>query len=138
MLQVKTADLEVVDQTPTQTGENTESFKNLGSFTKVASKATVSLTLDLRGLRYEEAKEKLEKYFDDCLFSGTLQFYIIHGYGTGAIRELVQSFLNKIPMSKVTALAVPAKGHGCNGRNFEIKKANRFEPVCFLLSFTDI
>ncbi len=97
MLQVKTADLEVVDQTPTQTGENTESFKNLGSFTKVASKATVSLTLDLRGLRYEEAKEKLEKYFDDCLFSGTLQFTIIHGYGTGAIRELVQSFLNKNP-----------------------------------------
>ncbi|HPD12380.1 MAG TPA: Smr/MutS family protein, partial [Bacilli bacterium] len=76
---------------------NTESFKNLGSFTKVASKATVSLTLDLRGLRYEEAKEKLEKYFDDCLFSGTLQFTIIHGYGTGAIRELVQSFLNKNP-----------------------------------------
>lgn len=57
------------------------------------SKKSVSLTLDLRGKRYEEAKDALDKYIDDLLVSGIKQANIIHGYGTGVIRELVQSYL---------------------------------------------
>ena len=55
----------------------------------------MSLSLDLRGERYEDAKEILNKYFDDVLLTGLKQFTIIHGYGTGAIRKLVQEFLKK-------------------------------------------
>lgn len=96
-LQVKTVDLEVIESPQDKTKEKAEAQKSGGGFTKMASKATISLTLDLRGMRYEEAKERLDQYFDDCLYSGTRQFTIIHGFGTGAIRELVQSFLNKNP-----------------------------------------
>ena len=60
---------------------------------KVASKGSISMRLDLRGDRYEEAKDKIEKYFDDALLCGLKQFTIIHGYGTGAIRTLVQNYL---------------------------------------------
>ena len=56
------------------------------------SRANISMTLDLRGKRYEEAKEALDKYFDDLLIVGLKQATIIHGYGTGVIRELVQNF----------------------------------------------
>ena len=59
------------------------------------SKATISMTLDLRGKRYEDAKEALDKYIDDLVVVGLKQATIIHGYGTGVIRELVQKFLNK-------------------------------------------
>ena len=59
----------------------------------IVSKAQVSLSLDLRGERYEDAKEKLDKYFDDALLAGLKQFTIIHGYGTGTIRNLVQNYL---------------------------------------------
>ena len=58
------------------------------------SKETISMTLDLRGKRYEDAKEALDKYIDDLVVVGLKQATIIHGYGTGVIRELVQNFLN--------------------------------------------
>ena len=61
------------------------------SFSK--SRANISLTLDLRGKRYEEAKDLLDKYIDDLMVSGIKQANIIHGYGTGVIRQLVQSYL---------------------------------------------
>jgi len=57
------------------------------------SKTRVSLTLDLRGERYETAKDKLEKYIDDLIIHKIHQATIIHGYGTGVIRELVQNFV---------------------------------------------
>lgn len=60
-------------------------------------KSNVKLTLDLRGCRYEEAKDKLDEYIDDLVCSNILQATIIHGYGTGVIRELVQSYLKKSP-----------------------------------------
>ncbi len=63
------------------------------SFSK--SKVNVSMTLDLRGKRYEEANDLLDKYIDDLLLTGMKQATIIHGYGTGVIRELVQSFVKK-------------------------------------------
>lgn len=61
------------------------------------SRASVSLTLDLRGKRYEEAKEALDKYIDDLLLTGLKQANIIHGFGTGVIREMVQSYVKSNP-----------------------------------------
>ena len=58
-----------------------------------SSSRSVSLTLDLRGERYETAKDKLEKYIDDLILNRIHQATIIHGYGTGVIRELVQNFV---------------------------------------------
>ncbi len=57
------------------------------------SKARISLTLDLRGKRYEEAKDLLDKYIDDLIVAGIKQANIIHGFGTGVIRELVRNYL---------------------------------------------
>lgn len=53
----------------------------------------VSMSLDLRGERYEEAKDLLDKYLDDALYAGLASVAIIHGFGTGAIRTLVQNTL---------------------------------------------
>lgn len=59
------------------------------------SKSTkkASLTLDLRGKRYEEAKDELDNYLDDLVLLGMKQGIIIHGFGTGTIRNLVQNFV---------------------------------------------
>ncbi|MDD2492623.1 MAG: endonuclease MutS2 [Bacilli bacterium] len=56
-------------------------------------KKTVKASLDLRGERYEDAYSKLEKYLDDAIFSGLNQVSIIHGFGTGVLREMVQNYL---------------------------------------------
>ncbi len=61
----------------------------------ITSKAKISLVLDLRGERFLEAKDHLEKYIDDLMCAGVKQATIIHGYGTGALREMVQTYLKK-------------------------------------------
>ncbi|OIK10028.1 endonuclease MutS2 [Bacillus sp. MUM 116] len=53
----------------------------------------VKLELDLRGERYEDALLKVEKYIDDALLSGYPRVSIIHGKGTGVLRQGVQEYL---------------------------------------------
>lgn len=53
----------------------------------------VKLELDLRGERYEDAILKTEKYIDDALLANYSRVSIIHGKGTGALRQGIQSFL---------------------------------------------
>ncbi|RWZ59832.1 endonuclease MutS2 [Halobacillus fulvus] len=52
----------------------------------------VKTELDLRGERYEDALNRLEKYIDDALLAGYPRVSIIHGKGTGALRTGVQNF----------------------------------------------
>ncbi|MBM7555021.1 endonuclease MutS2 [Thalassobacillus pellis] len=52
----------------------------------------VKTELDLRGERYEEAMNQLEKYIDDAILAGYPRVSIIHGKGTGALRTGVESF----------------------------------------------
>ncbi|QHZ49159.1 endonuclease MutS2 [Bacillus sp. NSP9.1] len=53
----------------------------------------VSLELDLRGERYENALHRVEKYLDDAVLAGYPRVSIIHGKGTGALRKGVQDLL---------------------------------------------
>ncbi|MED4224216.1 endonuclease MutS2 [Neobacillus cucumis] len=53
----------------------------------------VKMELDLRGERYEDALLKVEKYIDDALLSSYPRVSIIHGKGTGALRQGVQEYL---------------------------------------------
>ncbi|SDM25124.1 endonuclease MutS2 [Bacillus sp. OK048] len=55
--------------------------------------ADVKLELDLRGERYEAALMRVEKYIDDALLSNYPRVSIIHGKGTGALRQGVQEYL---------------------------------------------
>ena len=51
--------------------------------------------LDLRGKSKEEAMLELENYLDKALMRSVFQLRILHGKGTGVIRELVQQTLKK-------------------------------------------
>ncbi len=64
-------------------------------FTKISrSKAGAVLpSLDLRGTRYEEAREKTDKYLDDAYLAGLKLVEVIHGKGTGALREGIHDLL---------------------------------------------
>ena len=51
--------------------------------------------LDLRGKRYEEAMEALDAFIDQALLNNMAQVDIIHGIGTGVIREGVTQYLQR-------------------------------------------
>jgi len=53
----------------------------------------VSVRLDLRGMRAEEALLEVEKYLDDAALAGLPQVQLVHGKGTGALRAAIQQHL---------------------------------------------
>ena len=59
----------------------------------MAKAATVPVELKLLGMRSEEAVEALDKYLDDALLSGAEQVQVIHGKGTGALKNAVWQWL---------------------------------------------
>jgi len=65
----------------------------------------ISPELDLRGLLAEEALAKLDKYLDDINIAGLSQVNIIHGKGTGALRQAVHQYLKIHPLVEEFHLA---------------------------------
>ena len=51
--------------------------------------------LDLRGKRYEEAMQELDAFIDQALLNNMSQVEIIHGIGTGVIRDAVTKYLRR-------------------------------------------
>lgn len=74
-----------------------ENKEELVNSYRVQKSKNVSPKLDLRGERYEVAQDRLDKYLDDVFLAGLKQVEIIHGKGTGALREAVQEVLEKNP-----------------------------------------
>ncbi len=53
--------------------------------------------LDLRGMLVHEGLEELDKFIDDAILTGMGQISIIHGKGTGAMRNGVHNHLKQSP-----------------------------------------
>ncbi len=68
------------------------------SSVSIAHKRTVSFerTLDLRGYRADEALEQLIAYMDDAIMVGAGEVTILHGTGTGALKQLTREYLNDL------------------------------------------
>jgi DNA mismatch repair protein MutS2 len=61
---------------------------------------TVASSLDLRGARVDEALDALGRYLDDASLAGLEQVVIIHGLGTGALRDAVRLQVGSHPLVK--------------------------------------
>jgi DNA mismatch repair protein MutS2 len=60
--------------------------------------AAVSIQLDLRGKRVDEAEEELDSYLNDAYLAGLKMVRIVHGKGTGAVRQIVRDHLASSPL----------------------------------------
>ena len=54
--------------------------------------------LHLRQLTIDEALPKLDKYLNDAFMAGLYQVRIIHGKGTGTLRQVVREKLSHHPL----------------------------------------
>lgn len=70
--------------------------------------------LDIHGLRAEEAKKKVSRYLDDALVSSRNEVEIMHGKGTGVLKNIVHELLDKRNDVKSYRMASLARGGaGC-------------------------
>lgn len=67
--------------------------KKGSSSVRASQSKNIKSELDLRGMRYEEAMTALDRYIDQALLANYPQVTIIHGFGTGVIRDGVQKYL---------------------------------------------
>jgi DNA mismatch repair protein MutS2 len=74
---------------------------------------TVASSLDLRGAKVEEALEALDRYLDDASLAGLDQATIIHGMGTGALRDAVREHAGGHPLVK--SWRAGGRGEGGDG-----------------------
>ncbi|KRL03061.1 endonuclease MutS2 [Liquorilactobacillus capillatus] len=77
---------------------------------KTASQSHVSPRLDLRGQRYEEALTNVDRYVDAAILAGYASVTIVHGKGTGALRQGITAYLTQNPSIKSFKFAPPNAG----------------------------
>lgn len=56
--------------------------------------------IDLRGLRGDEALQKVMYYIDEAIVVGVSSVRLLHGTGTGALRMLIRNYLGTVPEVK--------------------------------------
>ncbi len=74
---------------------------------------TVASSLDLRGARVDEALDVLGRYLDDAALAGLERVTVVHGLGTGALRDAVRTSAAANPL--VRELRPGERGEGGDG-----------------------
>jgi DNA mismatch repair protein MutS2 len=74
---------------------------------------SVASSLDLRGARVDEALDALNRYLDDAGLAGLDSVIVIHGMGTGAVRDAVRATAADHPLVK--SIRPGQRGEGGDG-----------------------
>ncbi|HEX5503398.1 MAG TPA: endonuclease MutS2 [Thermomicrobiales bacterium] len=75
-----------------------EPRRRQASVTIAAPRTDVPIEVDVRGMRAVEVDEALERYINDAYLASLPFIRIIHGKGTGALRQAVRDFLLQHPL----------------------------------------
>mgnify|MGYP003290528151 CR=1 FL=1 len=107
--QVSIKDLELVEtEAPIENAARTQAGK-----IKMSKSMSISPECNLIGMRVDEALPVLDKYLDDAYLSHLSKVTIIHGRGTGALRDAVHAHLKRTKYVK--SYRVGAFGEGDHG-----------------------
>jgi DNA mismatch repair protein MutS2 len=87
-IKLKAAELKYIDKEKVMKENKSE-----GRF--VSKSMDIKTEIDVRGQNVEDASAMIDKYLDDARLAGLHQVTVIHGKGTGALREGVTAFLKK-------------------------------------------
>jgi DNA mismatch repair protein MutS2 len=83
-------------------------------------KLNFSTELDVRGERLNDAVEKVTRYIDDAIMLSISSVRIIHGKGTGVLRDELQKLIRTMPgVASVRDEHIQFGGTGVTIVNFE-------------------
>ena len=91
---VNISDLELIDEVTVTAPSLTMTKTSTGKI-KMSKSASVSTEINLIGMTVDEALAHLDKYLDDAYLAHMPSVRIVHGKGTGKLREAVQRHLKK-------------------------------------------
>lgn len=89
-----------VTEAPEPREVKVEPTKVMVGRTSLPTVASPGLELDLRGMRVEDALEKVENYLEQGFLAGIPYGRIIHGKGTGVLRQVIRQVLKDSPQVK--------------------------------------
>jgi DNA mismatch repair protein MutS2 len=119
-LRVKLNELQVGDQAQEEETLSTTGKAKQASGSRQQAKApeqifhaSPGIELDLRGQRVDDALDKLEDYLDQAFLAGLPSVRIIHGLGTGAVKQAVRKALRHA--KQVKTWKVGKHGEGGDG-----------------------
>ncbi len=90
--------IERAGKSAAQAKEDVKTQRESASSTSVAAQPSPGVELHLRGMRADEALDRLDKYLDSAYAAGLPFARIVHGKGTGTLRQLVRQALSGSPL----------------------------------------
>lgn len=84
--------------------------KTSGSVNLKRTDESASLSVDVRGMRADEAVAEVSRFLDKALLSGFSGVEIIHGRGTGVLRRQIHDFLRSFSAAREVSLAPEDRG----------------------------
>lgn len=84
--------------------------ENFGSYTSISKSRTVKTEINVIGYNVEEAVFVIDKFLDDCSLAKLQTVRIIHGKGTGKLRNGIHTFLKTNPHVKSFRLGSYGEG----------------------------
>ena len=103
---VSAAEIETREEDQAAVQELPKRFRRLAA----EKRADISIEIDLRGMRALEAVEEADKYLDDASLAGLDQVSIIHGKGSGALRQALHDSLRNHPTARKYRLGTLDEG----------------------------
>ena len=104
---VKLEQLERCEKAKTTSDDGTNKHAHLAIQTSHVTRATMEdrrqnfhQDLDVRGMRGDEALDTVMHFIDDAILIGLSRVRILHGTGTGILRQLIRQYLHTVPNVK--------------------------------------
>lgn len=107
--QVNISDLVLIDEDNVPAAATAFSKSQTGKM-KLAKTMSISSEINLLGKTVDEALAELDKYLDDAYLSHLSTVRVVHGKGTGALRNAVQSHLKRVKYVKSYRLGEYGEG----------------------------
>lgn len=100
------------DITPKEKSRPNEGYRprKMGQGINGTDRHVMNARLDLRGRTAEEALFLVEKLVSDAVVSGTHELQVIHGKGTGKLRQVIQDYLKDNPLVSEYRYGAPNEG----------------------------
>lgn len=103
-MKVDTHDVEILQQ---------KAPSDVGGTTKKTVSKDIRMEIDVRGETVDDALLRIDKYLDDAVLSGLRRIVVIHGKGTGTLRDAVRRHVSR--HRQVASYQVGGHGEGGDG-----------------------